>query len=288
MTDDTEAGYGPEQTRPDGQDAQESDRAMPEAKLENLPERIRQAAARAGWADLMPVQARAIPYVLAKQDLMVQSRTGSGKTGGFILPILERLDLSRDVCQALILVPTRELARQVAQDAETMAGDGGARVVAVYGGAGYGAQIDAFKRGAHIVVGTPGRILDHLLRRSLSLADLSVLVFDEADRMLSIGFYPDMKEVQRYLPKRRINSLMFSATFPPYVQRLAGEFLNDPDFLSLSGDNVHVAEVEHQYCELSAMDKDRALIRFIEIENPASAIIFCNTKSNVHYVTAVL
>ncbi|UCE20493.1 MAG: DEAD/DEAH box helicase [Gemmatimonadota bacterium] len=266
----------------------EPENALPEVTLEELPERVRKAAARAGWTKLMPVQAKAIPYILAGRDLMIQSRTGSGKTGAYILPILERIDQSRSVCQVLILVPTRELARQVTQEAETLSGGTRIHTVAAYGGVGYGPQIQAFRTGAHLVVGTPGRILDHLLKGSLSLKHLKILILDEADRMLSMGFYPDMKEVQGYLPSRRINGYMFSATFPPHVIRLAAEFLQNPEFLSLSSDRVHVAETEHVYYVVPAMKKDRCLVRIIEIENPTSALIFCNTRAEVHYVTVVL
>lgn len=266
----------------------EPEHALPQVNLEQLPGPLRRAAARAAWTALMPVQARAIPYILARRDLMVQSRTGSGKTGAFVLPILDRIDPSRSSCQALVLVPTRELARQVARDAQVLGGDSGVRVTAVYGGVAYGPQLEAFRQGAHLVVGTPGRVLDHLLRRSLSLKDLRILVFDEADRMLSMGFYPDMKEVQRYLPSRRINGYMFSATFPSRVMRLAGQFLHEPEFLSLSRDQVHVTDTAHVYYIVPPMDKDRSLVRIIEVENPDSALIFCNTKDKVHYVAVVL
>jgi ATP-dependent RNA helicase DeaD len=202
--------------------------------------------------------------------------------------MLERLDPNRPTTQALILVPTRELARQVWQEAETICGAAGFRTVAIYGGVGYGPQTTALKGGAHIVVGTPGRVLDHLLRRTFTLNDLQMLVFDEADRMLSMGFYPDMKQVQRYLPDHDLHTCMFSATFPIYVMRTAREFLREPEFLSLSQDQVHVATTEHVFYLVPGMDKDRSLIRLIEIENPASAIIFCNTKAKVHYVAVVL
>ncbi|MEK7276773.1 MAG: DEAD/DEAH box helicase [Chloroflexota bacterium] len=261
---------------------------LPDLSLEQLPQRLREAAARVGWTTLMPVQARAIPYLLASRNMMIQARTGSGKTGAFLLPMLERLDSKRNHCQALILVPTRELARQVWQEAETICGGAGFRTVAVYGGVGYGAQLDALRQGAHIVVGTPGRVLDHLLKRALSLDHLALLVLDEADRMLSMGFYPDMKHVQSYLPKRAINTCMFSATFPAYVMRTAREFIREPEFLTLSRDHVHVTDTEHVFYNVPGMDKDRSLIRLIEIENPASALIFCNTKAKVHYVSVVL
>jgi ATP-dependent RNA helicase DeaD len=261
---------------------------LAELTLETLPERLRQAAGRAGWTTLMPVQARAIPYLLAGRDVMIQARTGSGKTGAFLMPMLERLDPARNQTQALILVPTRELAVQVARDAETLCAAGGLRNAALYGGVGYGGQLDALKQGAHIVVGTPGRVLDHLLKRTLTLDRLEMLVFDEADRMLSMGFYPDMKQVQRYLPKRKLHASMFSATFPGYVMTTAREFIREPEFISLSKDHVHVTDTDHIYYRVPGLDKDRALVRIIETENPASALIFCNTKSRVHYVSTVL
>jgi ATP-dependent RNA helicase DeaD len=271
----------------DPDDLVEPEDALPEVKLEQLPEVLQQAAARAGWAGLMPVQARALPYMLAKRDLMIQSRTGSGKTGAFLLPIIERIDLSDKRCQALVLVPTRELARQVMSEAELLAGDSDFRAVAVYGGVGYGPQIEAFEAGVPLVVGTPGRVLDHLLKRTLTLDGLRMLVLDEADRMLSMGFYPDMVQLKQYLPES-YNGYMFSATFPNVVKSLAGEFLDQPEFLSLSKDKVHIASTEHVVYDVPAMDKDRALMRLIEIENPSSAIIFCNTKSDTRYVATVL
>jgi ATP-dependent RNA helicase DeaD len=262
--------------------------ALPEISLDQLPQSLKDACARAGWDKLMPVQARSLPYLLAGREIMVQSRTGSGKTGAFVLPLIEHLDPYENATQALVLVPTRELAQQVAREATTLFGDTGLRAVAVVGGASFREQLDAFAAGAHLVVGTPGRVLDHLIRRTLSLEALRVLVLDEADRMLSIGFYPDMKAVQRHLPKHPILTLMTSATYPPYVMRLAGEFLRDPQILSLSRGMVHVAEITHAYCVVPGMDKDRALVRLIEMENPSSAFIFCNTKARTHYVTAVL
>lgn len=236
----------------------------------------------------MPVQGKSIPDLLAGKNCIIQARTGSGKTGAFLLPMLERLDPSRAGCQALVLVPTRELARQVWQEADRLCGDAGFRTVAVYGGVGYGPQIDALKQGAHIVVGTPGRILDHLLKRSLSIEQIRMMIYDEADRMLSMGFYPDMKRLQRFLPQRAIHTAMFSATYPDSVLRTAKEFIREPEFITLSSDHVHVTDTVHIFYNVPGMDKDRALVRLIEIENPGSAIIFCNTRDKVHYVSLVL
>jgi ATP-dependent RNA helicase DeaD len=255
--------------------------------FDTLPDNLRQACERAGWDRLMPVQERAIPFLLDNQDVMVQARTGSGKTGAFVLPLVDKLDSSRHSCQALVMVPTRELAKQVAQEARMLAGDD-FKVVAVYGGVGYKEQLDAFREGANLVVGTPGRILDHLMRRNLTLDDLKVVIFDEADRMLSVGFYPDMVEVKRYLPRNIDGAYMFSATFPPSVLRLAEEFMLKPQFLSLSSDEENVSAIAHQFVEVQAMGKERKLIKLIELENPSSAIIFSNTKRNVEFTAALL
>ena len=262
--------------------------AFPEMAFDELPEPLKEACERAGWDKLMPVQKRALPLLMDDRDVMVQARTGSGKTGAFVLPLLNKLDAQSKHCQALVMVPTRELAQQVAQEARMLAGDDGINVVAVYGGVGYQEQLDAFREGAQLVVGTPGRILDHLVRRNLMLDDLKVLIFDEADRMLSVGFYPDMVEVKRYLPRKIDGSYMFSATFPQSVLRLAKEFMVDPEFLSLSSDETNVSAIAHQFVEVQAMGKERKLIKLIELENPASAVIFSNTKRNVEFTAALL
>jgi ATP-dependent RNA helicase DeaD len=206
----------------------EPEDALPSITLEQLPAQLLAAVKRAGWTELSPVQSKAIPYMFARRDLMVQARTGSGKTGAFVLPILDRVDIKKSTCQVLVLVPTRELAQQVTAEAKLLAGDSGMRVVPVYGGTSYTPQIDAFKLGAHLVVGTPGRVLDHLIKRNLKLDDLQILVYDEADRMMSMGFYPDMVRVQEFLPNRHIDGYMFSATIPAHVMRLANQFLNQP------------------------------------------------------------
>lgn len=290
MTDlsHNKGGNGPTNGEPPAERIVEPHDALPPVTMADLSDTLRAAASNAGWTELMPVQTMAIPYILAGRDLMVQSRTGSGKTGAFVLPLLEKINPGRAVVQSLILVPTRELARQVATEAQTLCRETSIRIAAIYGGVGYGSQRAALEKGAHIVVGTPGRILDHLLQRTLTLTQLSVLVFDEADRMMSMGFYPDMKKIQSYLPSRKRSGFMFSATFPHFVVRLASEFLHHPEMLSLSRDRVHVVETEHVYYEVPPMEKDRCLVRVIEMENPTSAIIFCNTKAQVHYVTVVL
>ncbi len=266
----------------------EPDDVLPEISFEELSPEMRDACDRAGWSSLTPVQAKSIPYFLAGNDMMVQSRTGSGKTGAYILPIIQKINEQQNFAQALVLVPTRELALQVSREAQMLTQGRNIRTAVVYGGVGYNAQLEAFRGGAQLVVGTPGRILDHLLKNTLSLDHLKILIFDEADRMLSMGFYPDMVKIRKYIPSGKILSSMFSATFPPQVIRLSDQFLHQSKLLSLSGNQVHIAEIEHIYYIVPGMRKERSLVRIIEIENPSSAIIFCNTKDTVHYLSVVL
>ena len=269
----------------------ELDSDVPEATPENIPFRLQEGLSALGWPGLMPVQAQAIPYILDARDLIVQSRTGSGKTGAFLLPMLERLDPEVAACQALVLCPTRELALQIFNEFERMnAGlpeNEQLSGVAVYGGTAYGPQLDAFEKGAHLVVGTPGRVLDHLARGTLRLDGLEMLVLDEADEMLSMGFYPDMMKLKRYLPKVR-DGYMFSATMPFAVQRIGQEFLNNPIFIATSGGTIHVDLMTHRAFPVDPRAKDRALATLIEWENPTSAIIFANTRREVDYLATFL
>ena len=259
--------------------------------VDDLPPRLRQGVEALGWPSLMPVQAEAIPYILDGRDLIVQSRTGSGKTGAFLLPLLEKLDASEKTTQALVLCPTRELASQIHAEFERMnAGlpkDERLGAIPVYGGVGYGPQIEAFEKGAQLVVGTPGRVLDHLSRGTLRLDKLRTIVLDEADEMLSMGFFPDMIRVRRFLPKER-DSYMFSATIPYQVQRIGQEFLTDPVFIATAGGAIHVDRMTHRAYQVQPMVKDRALATLIEWENPTAAIIFANTRREVEYLATFL
>ena len=259
--------------------------------IDDLPERLQAGVKALGWPALMPVQAEAIPYIMDGRDLIVQSRTGSGKTGAFLLPLLEKLDVREKTTQALVLCPTRELASQIHAEFERMnAGlpdDERLNAIPVYGGVGYEPQIRAFEKGAQLVVGTPGRVLDHLGRGTLKLDKLRTIILDEADEMLSMGFFPDMIKVRRYLPKQR-DSYMFSATMPFQVQRIGQEFLTDPVFLATAGGQIHVELMTHRAYQVSPMDKDRTLATLIEWENPTAAIIFANTRREVEYLATFL
>jgi len=261
--------------------------SYPEFTFDSLPDQLKKAVAECGWTAPMPVQARVIPWLLDGRDIIVQSQTGSGKTGAFLLPLLQKIDPSKPVIQALILVPTRELCHQVKMDCDRLTTHHPVRSVDVYGGVGYGPQLQAFRDGVQIVVGTPGRLLDHLGRRNISLQKLRYLIVDEADELLSMGFWPDIRRVRSYLPHQRV-SAMFSATFPGSVRAMADELLQKPEFIGLSEDTIHVSEMDHVYYVVDPMQKDRVLMRILEVENPSSAIIFCNTKSEVEYLSAFL
>lgn len=253
----------------------------------DLPEDIQAGLRDLGWKEPMPVQARVVPTMREGKDLIVQARTGSGKTGAFGIPIIRQVDTGLAATQALVLAPTRELANQVAGEIIAMGKHRGVRCLPIYGGVGYAAQLEGLEAGAHVVVGTPGRILDHLGSGRLVLDRVKILVLDEADELLSLGFWPDMREINGYLPRSR-QSCLFSATIPEKVRSLARVFLHDPEFVSLSEGQVAPREIEHFFMVTTAAEKDSNLVRILEYEDPESAIIFCNTKDDVRFVTTVL
>lgn len=255
----------------------------PEFRFEHLNATLQAAVARLGWTTPMPVQAKAIPILKDRRDLIVQSKTGSGKTGAFLLPVLESLNLQSTDCQAMVLAPTRELAIQVFEELRKFTEGTQIRSTLLYGGVGYTKQIRELEAGVHIAVGTPGRVLDHLERGLLKVGHLRFLCLDEADEMLSMGFYPSMRKLKRWIPQKR-QTMMFSATMPRSVRNLAKEFLYHPEFLSLTGDRLNVESMTHEMYEVPPMDKDRALVKVLEMENPANALIFCNRKSDVEYL----
>lgn len=255
----------------------------------NLPEDIQAGLRELGWTAPMPVQAATIPAMRARRDLIVQARTGSGKTGAFGIPIVAEVDPALRAPQALVLTPTRELANQVATELITIGKHRGIVCLPIYGGVGYGPQLEGLAAGPHVVVGTPGRILDHLGQGRLKLDSVRFFVLDEADELLSLGFWPDMREIDRYLPrKEERQTCLFSATMPEKVRALTRFFMHEPEFVTLSEGQIAPAEIEHYFYLVSAQEKEQALVRILEYEDPESAIIFCNTKDDVRYVTAFL
>jgi ATP-dependent RNA helicase DeaD len=256
--------------------------------FDDFSEPIRHSIDDLGWKEPMPVQRRVIPLMRQGTDLIVQAITGSGKTGAFGLPIIEQLEPKQGNIQALVMAPTRELAAQIAKDIAAMGNHLGIEVIAIYGGTAYGPQLDAFERGVPVVVGTPGRILDHLKSGRMKLGKLRVLIFDEADELLSLGFWPDMKEIKSFVPDDRQTGL-FSATMPERVRSLARHFLRDPEFISLTeGGPRSPEEIEHVHYIVSAQEKEAVLLRILQYEQPESAIIFCNTRDDVRYLSRYL
>jgi ATP-dependent RNA helicase DeaD len=253
-------------------------------KLTDLSDAIQTDLKTLGWDELMPVQAKTIAYMKAGRDMVIQSKTGSGKTGAFLIPLIEILEEAHPYPQALVLVPTRELAVQVEEEVQKLSASRGIRSVAIYGGVKYESQLKALKDGVHIVIATPGRLLDHLKQKNLDFHDLRDLVMDEADEMLSMGFYPDMKKIQSYLPEDYCTTL-FSATMPEMVKSLSSEFQSaNRGFLSLSYGEISTSNLRHTFVVCDILEKDQTLLRFLEYEKPEYCIVFCNMKRDVNYV----
>jgi ATP-dependent RNA helicase DeaD len=219
--------------------------------------------------------------------LVVQAQTGTGKTAAFAMPLVDSLvKRSSNVVQALVLCPTRELALQVNREVESLGKHRNIRSTAVYGGAPMPRQVEAIQGGAQLVVGTPGRVLDHLRRGTLDPSAIRTFVLDESDEMLSMGFLPQITEILGFLPQAR-QTLLFSATLPPDIRRYAERHLKSPQFLTLSGDHIGALSIEHTIY-LSRGDKLGELMQVIEVENPESAIIFCNTRDETKRVAEAL
>ncbi|HZZ30180.1 MAG TPA: DEAD/DEAH box helicase [Pirellulales bacterium] len=251
----------------------------------NLSSTMLAALAAAEYSQPTAIQAGLIPRALAGVDVLGQARTGTGKTAAFAIPILEQLDLGKKHSgpQALVLVPTRELAVQVREEVVKLAHGRKAHVVAVYGGKPIRAQIEKLHRGVEVVVGTPGRVLDHLARGTLELRDLKIVVLDEADRMLDIGFRPDIEKILRRCPQSR-QTLLLSATVPPPVERLGKRYMRDPEILNFSPKDVAVETIEQFYFTVDANRKFELLEKLVQREQPRQAIIFCRTKRGTEKV----
>ncbi|HNR92227.1 MAG TPA: DEAD/DEAH box helicase [Dokdonella sp.] len=241
------------------------------------------AIAEQQYTEPTPVQAAAIPVVLAGRDVMAGAQTGTGKTAAFTLPLLEHLYMRHARAtgaprrpRALILTPTRELAAQVQDSVRTYGKHVGAKSLTIFGGVGMNPQIDALRRGVDIVVATPGRLLDHMQQRSVDLSAIEVLVLDEADRMLDMGFLPQMKRVLAALPAQR-QTLLFSATFSTEIKALAAQFMHAPDEIQVARPNSVAATVSHRVHPVDAEAKRDLLLYLLEAD-AAQTLVFCRTK----------
>jgi ATP-dependent RNA helicase DeaD len=244
-----------------------------------LAEPLLAALTEVGYETPSPIQAATIPSLLEGRDLLGQAQTGTGKTAAFALPVLSRLDLAKTKPQALVLAPTRELAIQVAEAFQRYAAKiPGFHVLPIYGGQSYGPQLAGLKRGVHVVVGTPGRVIDHLERGSLDLSQLTTLVLDEADEMLRMGFIDDVEAVLKKTPPTRQIAL-FSATMPSQIKRIAQTYLRDPVEISIRNKTTTAANIRQRYWYVSGLQKLDALTRILEAETFEAMIIFARTKS---------
>jgi ATP-dependent RNA helicase DeaD len=253
-----------------------------------LSPELRRAIGDRGYTHPTPVQAKAYGPARAGKDLIVRSKTGTGKTAAFGLPLIDQIPMGTREVRALIMCPTRELALQVSHELTALAKYRDVQVMSIYGGASMKEQEDALKAGASIVVGTPGRVFDHIRRGNLKLNTCRHAVLDEADEMLNQGFYEEVTRILDHLPKER-QVLLFSATVPEDIQRLIARYTKEPETLLLSGDVYTVEHIQHVRYELSdAYPKPRNLLYMLELEDPDNAIIFCNTRDDTELVTAVL
>ncbi|ODT10042.1 MAG: ATP-dependent RNA helicase [Microbacterium sp. SCN 70-18] len=244
-----------------------------------LGEAVLEALRGVGYETPSAIQAATIPPLLAGRDVVGLAQTGTGKTAAFALPVIDRLDLTQKTPQALVLAPTRELALQVCEAFEKYASHlDGVHVLPVYGGQGYGVQLSALRRGVHIVVGTPGRIIDHLEKGTLDLSELRYLVLDEADEMLKMGFAEDVETILADTPKTKQVAL-FSATMPASIRRMSQQYLNDPAEITVKTKTTTSATISQRYLMVSWQQKMDALTRILEVENFDGMIVFGRTRS---------
>ena len=249
---------------------------------------VLKALADVGYESPSPIQAQTIPPLLSGRHVVGLAQTGTGKTAAFALPILSRLDLSQKTPQALVLAPTRELALQVAEAFEKYAAHmKGVHVLPIYGGQGYGVQLSALRRGVHIVVGTPGRIMDHLEKGTLDLSQLRFLVLDEADEMLKMGFAEDVETILADTPAEK-HVALFSATMPAQIRRISKKYLADPVEITVKNKTTTSANTTQRYLICSYPQKVDALTRILEVENFEGMIVFVRTKNETELLAEKL
>jgi ATP-dependent RNA helicase DeaD len=250
------------------------------------PEILRAITAQ-GWQSPTPIQERVIPQMLAGRDLVGQAQTGSGKTGAYAIPIIERLDAAQRRIQALVLVPTRELAVQVAEDMKSFGRTRGISIVTLYGGQAIDKQFADLRRRPHVAVATPGRLLDHLQRGTVRLDGVSVLILDEADRMLDMGFLPDVTRILNTTPASRQTAL-FSATMPSAVRTIAERQMRNPVWVRVATPAPTVDTVEQFYLEVAEEDKVKALRRLLDGDSIESALVFRRTQHRADRLATAL
>ena len=253
-----------------------------------LSAKVLEAINKKGFEEPTAIQALTIPVMLRDDtNIIAQAQTGTGKTAAFGLPLIEMINADSKTVQALILAPTRELAIQVSEEINSLKGKKDIKIVPIYGGQSIDQQLRRLKKGVHIVVGTPGRIIDHLNRRTLKLGEIEHLILDEADEMLNMGFIEDMEKIMKYTnPKKR--TLLFSATMPKRIKDLAHKYMEGYEFLAVKAEQLTTNLTEQIYFEVKVSDRFEALCRIIDIEDEFYGLVFCRTKSNVDSVSGHL
>ena len=243
-----------------------------------LSETMLESLRKKGFEEPTAIQAKTIPFLISStKDLIGKAQTGTGKTGAFGIPIIENIVSQSKKVQALILVPTRELAIQVTEELSSFAENQKTQIIAVYGGQPIERQIARLQRGVDIVVGTPGRIIDHLDRKTLDISKIKFVVLDEADEMLNMGFIDDIEKILETSPKNR-RTVLFSATMPQNIERLAKQYMNDYEIISVMSDQISRDNIQQIYFEVSQADKFEALFRIIDVEDSFYGMVFCRTK----------
>ncbi len=252
-----------------------------------LSREVFKAVSDMGFEEPSPIQAQVIPVILDEKDVLGQAQTGTGKTAAFGIPIVEMINPRLHQVQAIILAPTRELAIQVAEELAKIGKHRHIKTVPIYGGQPIDRQIRALRFGVHIVIGTPGRVLDHLKRGTMRLEQVKFVVLDEADEMLDMGFIDDIETILKSTPEER-QTLLFSATMPMEIKKLASKFMHSPVTVSVSRDELTVPQIDQVFYEAKEKSKVDALSRIIDMEDIRQAIIFCRTKRGVDELVAAL
>ena len=253
-----------------------------------LSEKILAGVDALGFTEPTPVQSQAIPYVLDGRDVVASAQTGTGKTAAFTLPLLQRIEKAKGKGpHALVITPTRELAQQIEHVAEEVCSKTGQRAVIVTGGARFDKQIKGLKAGCDLLVATPGRLIDLMERKIVSLKTVRVLVLDEADRMLDMGFWPSVRRIMGALPKQR-QTLLFSATIPPSIKSTIDAMLSDPAYVEIARVGETADTVEERLCPVTQGQKTQLLKALVDADKPERVLVFCRTKQRVDDVSRVL
>jgi len=253
-----------------------------------LSQRVLDAIYKKGFEEPSRIQTLTIPVMLRNDtNIIAQAQTGTGKTAAFGLPLIEMINSGERSVQALIITPTRELAIQVSEEIASLKGSSGIQVIPIYGGQSIDQQLRRLKKGVHIVVGTPGRVIDHIKRKTLNLKDIEYLILDEADEMLNMGFIEDMEEIISHTNSQK-RTLLFSATMPLRIKALASKYMGDYEFITVKKQQLTTNLTEQIYYEVKAADKFEALCRIIDIEEDFYGLVFCRTKNDVDSVVGHL